>query len=86
MGTGARSVKTRNIAVTPTVSVALEDGNDPVVAEGTVVVHRDERPGDVVAAFADKYGWDITRPEDPDVGTVVLWEITPTKWLFGAPD
>ena len=24
--------------------------------------------------------------EDPDVGRVVLWEVTPHKWLFGAPD
>lgn len=86
IGTGRDSVKTRNVAGNPTVSLALEDGDAPVVAEGTVTVHDTARPDDVVAAFLAKYDWDLTISEDPDVGTVVLWEVTVATWLFGAPE
>ncbi len=86
IGTGRDNVKTRNALDNPAVSVSLQDGDDPVVAEGTVTVHQRERPDDVVDAFMAKYGWDITIADDPDVGTVVLWEITPTKWLYGGPE
>ena len=86
IGTGAGSVKTRNIAGNDKVSLALEDGNAPVVAEGAVTIHPQRRPPEVVDAFAAKYGWDITITDDPDVGRVVLLEITPGKWLFGRPD
>ncbi len=86
VGTGAASVKTRNVLANPAVSVALEDGNRPVVVEGTAQVYFHERPDDVAGAFANKYDWDITVSEDPDVGSVVLWQIKPTKWLFGRPE
>lgn len=85
IGTGRDAVKTKNALANPSVSVALEDGDRPVVVEGVVTVHATERPDDVVAAFADKYRWDIRVPDDVDVGTVVLWEIEPTRWLFGGP-
>lgn len=86
IGTGRDNVKTRNVTANPAVSVALEDGNHPIVAEGITTVHHTTSPDDVTAAFKAKYGWDITITDDPDVGTVVLWEIVPTKWLFGNPD
>lgn len=86
VGTGLQSVKTRNVLANPAVSVALEDGNQPVVAEGRAVVHEDLRPPAIVDAFAAKYGWDITIPEDEDVGTVVLLEIEIVKWLFASPE
>ncbi|MEM8903943.1 MAG: pyridoxamine 5'-phosphate oxidase family protein [Actinomycetota bacterium] len=86
IGTGRDNVKTRNVRSDPRVSISLEDGNDPVVAEGTVVVHEQERPPDVVDAFRAKYQWDITLPDDPDVGAVVLWEVAVRKWLFVGPD
>ncbi len=85
IGTGREAVKTKNVVANSTVSVALEDGDRPVAAEGTATVHVDQRPDDVVDAFAAKYAWDITVGDDADVGTVVLWEIEPTKWLFGGP-
>ena len=86
IGTGRDNVKTRNVGTNPRVSVSLEHGNAPVVAECVVTVHESERPADVVAAFASKYDWDIRIPDDPDVGAVVLWEVEPVKWLFGRPE
>lgn len=86
IGTGSGAVKSANVTANDQVTVALEDGNAPVLAEGTVTVHETERPADVAAAFKAKFDWDITIAEDEDIaGKVVLWEITPTKWLFAAP-
>ena len=68
------------------VSVALEDGNHPVVVEGRATMHDADRPDDAVAAFKARYDCDITIADDPDVGAVALWQITPIKWLFGTPD
>ena len=86
IGTSRDNVKTRNVMAKPYVSVSLEDGNTPVVAEGRVTVHETERPLDVVDAFLAKYDWDLRIPDDPDVGAVVLWEIEPRKWLFAGPE
>ncbi|MFN3217673.1 MAG: pyridoxamine 5'-phosphate oxidase family protein [Acidimicrobiales bacterium] len=86
IGTGQHNVKTRNVTTNPSVSVALQDGDEPIVAEGIATVHLHERPDDVVKAFATKYDWDITVEHDADVGTVVLWEVEPRKWLFEGPD
>jgi len=85
IGTGAGAVKTRNVIARPEVSLALEDGDTPVVAEGLAIVHETARPDDVVAAFADKFEWDITIPDDEDVGTVVLLEVDVSRWLMGGP-
>lgn len=86
IGTGRDAVKTRNITTNPQVSLALEDGNHPTVAEGLAVVHETARPHDVVQAFEEKYRWDITIPEDVDVGTVVLLEVAVNRWLFNQPE
>jgi F420H(2)-dependent biliverdin reductase len=86
IGTGAGSVKVRNIGGQTAVSVTLEDGDRPVCAEGHAVVHPDRRPSPVVEAFMSKYGWDVTRPDDADVGTIVLVEVTVDRWLSGGPD
>ena len=83
IGTGAGSVRTANLRTNPKASITLEDGNAPITAEGVVTIHETERPPAVAAAFAEKYDWDITLGEDVDVGTVVLLEFRPTKWLFG---
>lgn len=78
------SVKVRNIRRDPRVSLALEDGVAPVVAEGLVTVHRSGFPADLVAAFADKYdGWDITIPEPVEwAGDRLLFEIPVSRWLL----
>lgn len=82
VGTGAGSVRVRNLGGNPAVALSLEDGDAPIVGEGTATIHETARPDDVAAAFLDKYGWDITQTEDVDVGVVVLLEIRVDKWLF----
>ncbi|PTA45903.1 pyridoxamine 5'-phosphate oxidase family protein [Micromonospora sp. RP3T] len=82
VGCEAGSVKARNVAADPRVSLALEGGDHPVVAEGAARLHRGDFPPAVVAAFADKYaGWDIRKPVTPD-GTRVLLEIPVRRWLL----
>lgn len=83
--TGARSVKVRNLVANPAVSVSLEDGNAPVVAEGRASVVDRPFPEPVVRAFADRYGWDITGHADPDIGEPALVRIEVDRWLLGGP-
>ncbi len=60
--TGADSVKVRNIQAQPYVSIALEDGSQPVVIEGRAhLIGQVARS--VVEAFRSKYDWDITTDE-----------------------
>jgi hypothetical protein len=64
------------------VSLALEDGVSPVVAEGKSVIHRHSFPPTVVAAFAQKYdGWDISSPFERG-GNRVLFEVATERWLL----
>lgn len=86
IGTGARSAKARNLAAEPRAAVSLEDGNAPVAAEVVASVVPRPFPVPVVDAFAATYGWDITVDEDEDVGQLAVYELRPTRWLFGAPD
>lgn len=77
----ARNAKVRHVVGDPRVALALEDGRAPVVAEGTVAVHREAFPAEVVAGFARKYaGWDITAPGVE--GPRVLLEVTVSRWLL----
>lgn len=82
IGSGERNRKVRNISGDARVSIALEGGIDPVVAEGTAVVHRAGFPPDLVAAFAAKYdGWDVTA-RWPGEGARVLLEVPVRRWLL----
>lgn len=77
-----RNVKVGNVAAEPRVSLALEDGSVPVVAEGTVEIYRDRFPAEIVRAFAAKYdGWDITVGSERG-GARVLFEVQVTRWLL----
>lgn len=83
IGTPERSVKVRNVLTDPRVSLALQDGDAPVVAEGLARVHRRDFPGQVVSRFAAKYaGWDVTDPQQPPSGPRVLLEIAVSRWLL----
>ena len=75
--TEGKSVKVKNLQANPRISVALEDGNKPVLAEGTACFIDRPFPDDVIAEFKQKYQWDIAT----DGSYNVLIEITPDKWL-----
>ncbi|MET8833647.1 pyridoxamine 5'-phosphate oxidase family protein [Micromonospora sp. NPDC004540] len=82
IGCDGRSVKVRNVAGDPRVSLALEDGAAPVVAEGVAHLHRGEFPAEVVEAFADKYGgWDVGK-RVAQQGDRVLLEVPVRRWLL----
>ena len=86
MCTGADTVKTRNVLGNTSVSISLEDGTAPVVAEGVATVHQRPYPQRVVQAFITKYDWDISRRDDPDGLYDALIEVTIRKWLMGSPE
>ncbi|MDX2938330.1 pyridoxamine 5'-phosphate oxidase family protein [Streptomyces ipomoeae] len=81
IGSDGGSVKVRNIEKDPRVSLALEDGRFPVVAEGDAVLHRAPFPADITEAFAVKYGWDVSAPHRPGE-TRVLLEVPVRRWLL----
>lgn len=84
IGTGDGSVRVANLRSNDQAALSLEDGDTPIAAEGTIAIHEQDRPEAVVAAFAEKYGWDITAATDDDLaGRVVLLEFRPQRWLFG---
>ncbi|MFE6609967.1 pyridoxamine 5'-phosphate oxidase family protein [Amycolatopsis sp. NPDC057786] len=82
IGSGERNVKVRNIGNDPRVSIALEDGDAPVVAEGLVRVHRGTLRADVLEALAAKYdGWAAGEEIEP-FGARVLLEVPVKRWLL----
>ncbi|ANS65330.1 Pyridoxamine 5'-phosphate oxidase [Streptomyces lincolnensis] len=82
IGTDGGSVKVRNIEKSPRVSLTLEDGRFPVVAEGEAVPHSAPFPETVRAAFAAKYdGWDVSVPHRQD-GDRILLEVPVRRWLL----
>jgi F420H(2)-dependent biliverdin reductase len=77
VGIDTASVKGRNITANPHVVLALEGGDHPVICEGTArFLPRPYEPA-LLAAFAQKYEWDL---EKDSVENHVV-EITPRKWL-----
>ena len=78
------SVKSRNLTADARCTVALEDGNAPVVAEGSAILHERPYPADMREAFGEKYQWDIDRP-DEDGAYDVLIELSVDRWVFGSP-
>jgi PPOX class probable F420-dependent enzyme len=58
--TEVTSVKVRNLLVNPQVALSLEDGSQPIVIEGLArTIDRAEAEAEVVAAFQQKYDWNI---------------------------
>lgn len=72
------SVKARNIAASPQVSLALESGSAPIVVEGAAAEVPRPWPPAAIAAFHTKYQWDIAADEEYGL----LLAVTPVKWLF----
>ena len=82
--TSAGSVKAHALTRNPRVSVALESGGSPVMAEG--IAHRFARPYPpaVRAAFVAKFDWDIDVDDEDGVHDA-LFEIVIDRWLQGSP-
>lgn len=82
ISSGERNVKVRNVGNDARVSLALQDGDAPAVAEGLVRVHRDKLREDVLAALAVKYdGWAAGEEIEP-FGARVLLEVPINRWLL----
>ncbi len=82
ISSGDRNVKVRNVGEDPRVSLALEDGDAPVVAEGLARVHREALREDVLMVLAAKYdGWAAGEEVEP-FGARVLLEIPVKRWLL----
>lgn len=75
--TQSKAVKAKNVLIYPSVAFSLEDGNKPLIGEGTALIIKDDYPENIIEAFKNKYNWDF--PSDP--GYTVLIEIVPRKWL-----
>jgi F420H(2)-dependent biliverdin reductase len=77
IGIDPKSVKSRSLQSNPQVALALEDGSHPLICEGkarTIFPPFDES---LLAAFMQKYEWDLTT--EKQFHQVV--EVTPEKWL-----
>ena len=71
------SIKARNLAHNPQLSLALEDGSKVVICQGVASVVPPPWPEAVVTIFQEKYEWNIISDGEYDQ----LLEITPQKWL-----
>jgi nitroimidazol reductase NimA-like FMN-containing flavoprotein (pyridoxamine 5'-phosphate oxidase superfamily) len=78
--TSPESVKARNLKTNPHVCIALEDGDNAYVVEGTA--RAVTPPTAVVRQFKDKFDWDITT----DTQYSLVFEIRVQKQLMGARD
>jgi PPOX class probable F420-dependent enzyme len=73
----AKSVKVGAVRANPRVALSLEDGEHPVICEGTARLLDFELDERLRQAFFAKYEWDLNKEEQ--YRQVV--EITPVKWL-----
>ena len=77
VSTEPNSVKSRNIRRNPRVVLALEDGTNPVICEGTAQMVSAPWSEELLAAFYQKYEWDLNKEEQYNQ----VIEIAPEKWL-----
>lgn len=75
--TESKSVKIKNLQRDARISVAFEDGDKPLICEGTAQLSLPPHSAPLVALFKEKYNWDIST--DASYNTLVA--ITPHKWL-----
>ncbi len=71
------SVKAANLAQNPRVSLALENGDAPLICEGVASVVPPPWPEALSVIFQQKYGWDIVVDND----YTQLVGVQPRKWL-----
>ena len=83
--TGSAAVKARNIAANSAVSVSLQSGTEPLIAEGIADLHHRPFPDPVVDAFLATFDWNIALTNDPAEVYDALIEIRVVRWLMGNP-
>jgi hypothetical protein len=71
------TVKAKNLLANPHASVALENGNQPVIAECTARRLESPYSPELASAFWTKYEWDITHDGEYNA----MFALTPQKWL-----
>jgi len=79
--TQSTSVRARNIAQNPAVSIALPDPMNVVIVEGDARFAPNARAG-LQPLFQDKYGWDI----DSDTEYTTIIAVTPSKLMAWGSD
>ncbi|HVN53551.1 MAG TPA: pyridoxamine 5'-phosphate oxidase family protein [Anaerolineaceae bacterium] len=77
IGADPKSVKSRNIQRNPRVTLALEEGTHPLICEGVARVVDPPWEEDLLAAFFQKYEWNLNK----EVQYNQVIEVTPRKWL-----
>lgn len=80
IATGADSVKITNLRANPAVSVSLESGMRSAVGEGSARIVTAPFPDAVVAAFVERFDWDIANGSDADMGALALVRIDIDRW------
>ncbi len=75
--TGKDSVKGRNLQANPQVALSLEDGNQPLIAEGIARLIDPPYDQALIDAFQQKYAWDMQHSDQYNI----LVEIVPRRWL-----
>lgn len=78
--TAMRSVKARNLMANPRASVALEDGNQPVIAECAARLVARPYSDELIRGFKEKYDWDVRKTSQYDS----MFELQPYKWLMSS--
>jgi general stress protein 26 len=77
--TPSNSQKVKNIHKNSAVALALEDGLNPVILEGTAALRPDPPwPDRLAPCFKKKYDWDFRTDSEADY---VLVEITPARMI-----
>ena len=73
------SQKIKNLAQNAHIALALEDGLNPVIFEGTAAVRREPPwPDELAPLFEKKYDWDFRTDDSADY---ILVEITPERMI-----
>jgi hypothetical protein len=75
--TALASVKAKNLLANPRASIALENGNQPVIAECTARHQVGPYAAELAGAFWGKYAWDITNEGEYNA----MFALRPDKWL-----
>lgn len=80
ISTPATTVKVKNLMQNNRISVSLEDGNKPIIFEGTATLHFElaDIKDAPLEGFKTKYDWDVATDSEADY---CILEVQPDKLL-----